>query len=92
MVKKKAMVCIQSYDGSEYVACNTTATQAVWIKRFVENIKINMLKGAVNVFCNNKTVFSLMNSGAISNKGKHIDMSYHYVIDIVDTGKLKLTV
>ena len=44
----------------------------------------------VNVFCDNKFAISLIKSGANSSKGKHIDVNYHYIQDIVEMGEIKV--
>ncbi len=42
------------------------------------------------MFCDNKSVISLIKSGANSSKGKHIDVNYHYIQDIVEKGEIKV--
>ena len=75
---------------AEYIACNTAVSNAVWIKRFVDNLKLDMQDKLVNVFCDNKSIISLIKSGANSLKGKHIDVKYHYIQDIVEMGEIKV--
>jgi hypothetical protein len=74
---------------AEYIACNTTVSNAVWIKRFVDSLKLDMQNRPVNVFYNKSTI-SLIKSGANSSKGKHIDVNYHYIQDIVEMGEIKV--
>ena len=75
---------------AEYIACNTAVSNAVWIKRFMDNLKLDMQDKLVNVFCDNKFVISLIKSGANSLKGKHIDVKYYYIQDIVERGEIKV--
>jgi hypothetical protein len=42
------------------------------------------------VFCDNKYAISLIKSGAHSSKGKHIDINYHYIQDIVEKCEIKV--
>lgn len=42
------------------------------------------------MFCDNQSAISLIKSGANSSKGKHIDVSYHYIQDIVERGEIKV--
>jgi hypothetical protein len=74
---------------AEYIACSTTVSNAVWIKRFVDSLKLDMQNRPVNVFYNKSTI-SLIKSGANSSKGKHIDVNYHYIQDIVEMGEIKV--
>lgn len=44
----------------------------------------------VNVFCDNKFIFSLIKSRAHSSKGKHIDVNHQYFQDIMENGEIKV--
>ena len=57
------------------VACNTTTTRAIWVKQFIENLKL--IKWAMKLFCDNKTTILSIKNGR-SSKGKQLDVSYHY--------------
>jgi hypothetical protein len=74
---------------AEYIACNTAVSNVVWIKHFVESLKLDMYDRPVNVFCDNKSAISLIKSRANSLKGKHIDSNYHYIQDIVERREIK---
>jgi hypothetical protein len=82
---KKQNCVAKSTMEAEYISCSTTASNAVWIGRFVERLNIG-----VNVFCDNKSIISLMKSGAHSSKGKYIDINYRYIQDIVEKGEIKV--
>ena len=87
----KKQGCVAKYTmEAEYIACSPTVSNAVWIKRFVDSLKLDMQDKPVNVFCNNKSAISLIKSGANSSKGKHIDVNYHYIQDIVEMREIKV--
>ena len=75
---------------AEYIMCSTAVSNAVWIKRFVDSLKLGIPSRPINVFCDNKSAISLIKSGANSSKGKHIDVNYHYIQDIVERGEIKV--
>jgi hypothetical protein len=75
---------------AEYIACSTPVSNAVWIKHFVDSLKLDMQDRPVSMFCDNKSTISLIKSGANSSKGKHIDVNYHYIQDIVERGEIKV--
>jgi hypothetical protein len=54
----------------------------------VDSLKLDMQDRLVNVFCDNKFAISLIKSRANSSKGKHIDVNYHYIQDIVEMGEM----
>ncbi|MBT0984615.1 Ty1/Copia family ribonuclease HI, partial [Salmonella enterica subsp. enterica serovar Typhimurium] len=63
---------------------------AIWVKGFIDNLNIGIPKELVNVFCDNKSAIFMIKSGANSSKGKHIDIKYHYIQDIVERGEVKV--
>ena len=87
----KKQGCVAKYTmEAEYIACSTAVSNAVWIKHFVDSLKLDMHDRPVNVFCDNKSTISLIKSGVNSSKGKHIDVNYHYIQDIVERGEIKV--
>ncbi|KAK0606530.1 hypothetical protein LWI29_000218 [Acer saccharum] len=69
---------------------DTSVSSAVWAKRFVNSLQLGIPDVAVNVFCDSKSAISLVKSGANSPKAKHIDVNYHYILDIVERGEIKV--
>jgi hypothetical protein len=57
---------------------------------FIENLNLGIPNRPVNVFCDNKSAIFLIKSGAHSTKGKHIDINYHYIQDIVEKGEINV--
>ena len=87
----KKQGCVAKYImEAEYIARSITVSNAIWIKRFVDSLKLDIQERPVNVFCDNKSAISLIKSGANSLKGKHIDINYHYIQDIVERGEMKV--
>jgi hypothetical protein len=87
----KKQGCVTKYTmEAEYIACSTAVSNAVWIKRFMESLKLDMQDRLVNVFCDNKSAILLIKSKENSSKGKYIDVNYHYIQDIVEMGEIKV--
>ena len=68
---------------AEYNAYSTTTAYAIWIKRFLNNLDLNLIDGPVEIYCDNQAAISLINSGANSSRGKYIEIHYHYIRDIL---------
>ena len=83
--KKQGCVAKHTME-AEYISCYTAVSEAVWIKRFVDNLKLGIPNRPVNVFCDNQSTISLIKSGANSSESKHIETNYHYIQDIVENG------
>jgi hypothetical protein len=83
-LSKKQNCVAKSTMEAKYISCSTTVSNAMWIKRFVESLNLDLNNKPVNMFCDNKSAISLIKSGAQSSKGKHLDVNYHYIQDIVE--------
>lgn len=80
----KKQVCIaKSIMEAEYISYSIAVSTVVWTKRFIDNLQPDLYEEPINLFCNNKSAIFLVKSGANSSKGKHIDIDYHYIHDIV---------
>ena len=75
---------------AEYISYSTAISEAVWIKQFVDSLKLRIPNRSVDMFCDNKSTISLIQSGANSSKGKHIETNYHYIQDIVERGEIRV--
>ena len=68
-----------------------TTTHAVWIRRFLIDLNLNLINRPIEIYCDNQAAINLINSGANSSRGKHIEVQYHYIRDIVQKGEIKIT-
>ena len=75
---------------AEYISCSTTVSEAIWIKWFVDSLKLGIPNRPIDVFCDNKSAISLIKSGAKISKGKHIETNYHYIQDIMEMGEIRV--
>jgi hypothetical protein len=44
----------------------------------------------VNLFCDNKAAIFLSNNAAFQKRTKHVDMVYHHVRNLVETGEISV--
>jgi hypothetical protein len=88
--KKQGSVARHTQE-AEYIACSMATTHAVWIKRFLGELGLNLVSGPLQMYCDNQAAISLIDSGANSSKGKHIEIEYHYVHDIVKKKEVTIT-
>ena len=62
--------------------------EATWLKRFCSHIEFK--QGVVTIYSNSQSATSLAKNLTFHAKTKHIDVQYHFVIDLVDDNKVKL--
>ena len=66
-------------------------THAIWIRRFIKDMDLNFVDEPIEIYCDNQAAISLINSGANSSCGKHIEIQYHYIRDIVQKWEVKIS-
>jgi hypothetical protein len=70
---------------AEYIALSTAAKQHMWLLHAIEELRIQVPSA---LSTDNDGTIDLTNNPRISDRSKHIDVAYHHVRDLVETGKL----
>ena len=69
---------------AEYITCSAIVQQVVWLKRFVEDLEINIsATSLVTVYCDNQAVISFSKDAKYHSKSKHIETKYNFIRDIL---------
>jgi len=69
----------------EYIALSTTAKQQLWLQNALNELHIDISAAALQT--DNNGTIDLTNNPRISD---NIDIAYHHVWDLVETGKINL--
>ena len=76
---------------AEYIALNLASRQAIWTRRLVSSIEGTPSNSAIPLlFGDNKASLQLSREVSITSKIKHIDTSFHHIIDEVKNGSIQL--
>jgi len=79
---------------SEYIAQATNAKTTQWLAQVLKDIGCPELIGAngktVQMRADNQGAIALANNPHLHERSRHIDISYHYVRDLVQNGKVKI--
>ena len=81
--KKQSCVVLSTME-AEYVACSTATQDAVWLRSFLQHLKI--VKTAlelVTIFCDNTAALAVAKGPKYNGKTKHIKKIYHYIKDAI---------
>lgn len=62
-LNKKLSCVAKSTMKVEYIACSSIMSNEVWMKHFIESLKLGASIELINVFCDNQSVISLIKSG-----------------------------
>ena len=70
---------------AEYIACRTAAKHAIWLKKFISELKIvDSIQRPLSIFCDNQAAVKYFQNDYI-NDNKHINLKYLCVIDYVES-------
>eukprot|EP00253_Pinus_taeda_P002288 PITA_02288 len=72
----------------EYIAASDASKEAIWLKRLLD--KIGRMEEKVNVFCDIQSAIHLATNPTYHSKTKHIDVRYHFLRHVIDSGKVAL--
>jgi len=66
---------------AEYMAIYETIREVLWIKKLLNDLKIDEFK--INVLCDNQSAIHLSKNPIMHQRTKHIDIKYHYIRECI---------
>ena len=72
----------------EYIAATEAVKEAIWLKGFLGDLGVNQEN--IVVFCDNQSAIFLATNQTYHARTKHIDVKYHYVREIIESGVVLL--
>jgi len=90
MVIKEAPVVSLSTTEAEYIVVVSCACQCIWIQRVLEKLFFKEQKNT-QILCDNNSTIQLSKNPVFHGRGKHIDIKFHFLIDLVKDGVVKLS-
>jgi len=72
---------------AKYIAVSTTAKHQIWLQNALSDLRID-IPAALST--DNNGSIDLTNNPRISDKSKHIDITYHHIRDLVEKGIINL--
>lgn len=79
--KKQDVVALSTAE-AEYVILASCASQAIWLRRFIEKIN-HPQKGPTVIYCDNNSAISLTKNPVSHGRSKHIDIRFHFIRELV---------
>ena len=86
--KKQSIVALSSTE-VEYVAVTSAGTQALWLRKVLEEIGEKQIHPTV-IFCDNTSAIKLAKNRVHHSRTKHFDLKYHFIIDLVQKKEVEL--
>ncbi|KAK3026559.1 hypothetical protein RJ639_041145 [Escallonia herrerae] len=82
-VSKKQSSIAQSSAEAEYVAAAKATSQAIWLRRVLEDIREKQ-NGGTKIFCDSKSAIAIAKNPVSHERTKHIAIKYHFIRDAVE--------
>lgn len=87
---KKQQTVSTSTTEAEYVVLGHAAREAVWIRRFINEMTPDIVP-AITLNCDNEMSITLTKNAESQHRTKHIDVQHHYIRELIDEKKLTVT-
>ena len=87
--KKQTCIALSMME-AEFVALSVTVQEGVWLKRFVDHLRVTPSSNILTIFTDSQASISYSKDPKFHSKAKHIDIKYHYVKDMVAQGGVNL--
>lgn len=85
---KKLPTVARSSCESEYRAMANSASEIIWVTHLLKDLGVSLPSSPV-LFCDNNSAIFLSQNPIAHKRAKHIDIDYHFVRELVTTGKLQ---
>ena len=74
---------------AEFIAAATSACQAIWMRRILEELHFQQLEPTI-IYCDNSSAIKLSRNPVLHGRSKHIDVRYHFLRDLTNEGIIDL--
>ena len=89
--KSSKQTCVAlSTAEAEYVALSAAAQEAIWLQQLTSELLNDNIQ-EMTIFEDNQSTICLAKNQHIHGRTKHIDIKYHFIRDMVEAGRIKLT-
>ena len=86
--RKQSCVALSTAE-AEYVTACSASGEAVWLRKLLSDI-FDLQLDATCIHCDNQSCMKLSENPVLHDKSNHIEIKYHYIMDMVQRGAMKL--
>ncbi|XP_048447466.1 secreted RxLR effector protein 161-like [Pyrus x bretschneideri] len=86
--RKQQLVTLSTTE-AEFIAAATSACQAIWLRRILEELHFQQHEPIV-IYCDNSSAIKLSKNPVLHGRSKHIDVRYHFLRDLTNEGTIDL--
>ena len=88
-VSKKQQSVAQSSAEAEYVSASLATSQAIWLRRIMEDFGEKQEEGT-ELFCDNKSAIAIAKNPVQHSRTRHIAIKHHFIRDAIEEGEIQL--
>eukprot|EP00253_Pinus_taeda_P014565 PITA_14565 len=88
MSRKQKLVAL-SITEAEYIVASMASYEAVWLKKIFSDLFGHVMDTTV-IYCDNQSGIHLSENSMFHDRSKHIDIRYHFILDMVQWGAIRL--
>ncbi|KAL6320112.1 hypothetical protein AAG906_004621 [Vitis piasezkii] len=88
-VSKKQGSVAQSSAEAEYISASLATSQAIWLRRILEDIKEKQNE-ATYLLCDNKSAIAIAKNYVFHSRTRHIAVKYHFIKEAISDGEVQL--
>ncbi|XP_074266280.1 secreted RxLR effector protein 161-like [Silene latifolia] len=86
---KKQKSVAQSSAEAEYISAAIATSQAIWLRRILEDIG-EAQKDATTIFCDNKSAIAMAKNPVYHSRSRHIAIKHHFIREAIEEGEIEL--
>lgn len=86
--KRQPIVALSSTE-AEYIALSSATCELIWLQQLANELNTNVAK-QIKILCDNQSTMKLAASDAYRPRTKHIDIRYHHIRELINTGVIKI--
>ena len=88
MSRKQKLVALSTTE-VEYIASSMACCEVVWLGKLFSELFEHVLDTTV-IYCDKQSGISLSENLVFHDRSKHIDIEYHFILDMVQHGAIRL--
>ena len=79
----------QSSAEAEYISASLATSQAIWLRRILEDIKEKQNE-ATYLLCDNNSAIAIAKNYVFHSRTRHIAVKYHFIKEVILDGEVPL--
>lgn len=89
--KKQASVALSTME-AEYAALPEVSKEVIYLKRLLNYIGFEKyVQSPTQIYCDNQSAIELSKNAVLHKRSKHIDISFHFIRELVEKKEPKVT-